>query len=192
MNRKTITLSAIILITTGFALPESGAQAAADLLPPGILACASEQDVMVRLACYDREVAALVASPPAPVMKPSSVAKLPPEAPQAVLAPVAASAPVPVEVASAAAAPKAAAEDKGGFGFDRGVENITAKVVNIRKRPYGELVIYLDNNQVWEQDHVDRRFKVSIGETVTIKKGSFAGYRLSGDSNRSIQVTRRK
>lgn len=197
MNRKTMIHSAIILVTTGLALPVSGAQAAADSIPPEILACANETDVMVRLACYDREVAAMVASPPPPV-KPSSVAQLPPEAPKAVPTPVAASAPiaasaaVPVATASAAPAPKAAPEDKGGFGFDRRMENITAEVVNIRKRPYGELVIYLDNDQVWEQDHVDRRFRLSIGETVTIKKGTFAGYRLSGDGNKSIQVTRRK
>jgi hypothetical protein len=191
MNRKTKILSAIILVTTGLALPVSGAQAAADSIPPEILACATETDVIVRLACYDREVAAMVASPPAPG-KPSSVAQLPPEAPKAVPTPIAASAAVPVATASAAPAPKAAPEDKGGFGFDRRMENITAEVVKIRKRPYGELVIYLDNDQVWEQDHVDRRFRLSAGDTVTIKKGTFAGYRLSGESNKSIQVTRRK
>jgi|GEM_PF-773142 len=191
MNRKTMTLAAITLLLAGPGLPLATVQAAADSIPPGILACANESDVMVRLACYDREVAAAVALPPAPVAPPP-VTSAPPVAPQADRAPVPTAAPVPVAAVAATPAPIPEAEDKDGFGYDKRLENITAEVVDIRKRPYGELVIYLDNDQVWEQDHVDRRFRLSVGETVTIKKGTFAGYRLSGDGNKSIQVTRRK
>ncbi len=189
MNRKTMTLSTIIIVAAGTGLPMATVQADADSLPTGILACANEDDVMVRLACYDREVAALVALPPMPVAPPKS-ADTPSVAPakgRAVALADAPTAAVPVPPAT-----KPAAEEKVGFGYDRHIEGITASVVEIRERPYGELIIRLDNGQVWEQSHVDRRFKLRIGETVTIKKGAFSGYRLSGTSNRSIQVTRRK
>ncbi len=198
MNRKTMILSAIILATTGFASPVSSAQASADSLPPGILACANEKDVMVRLACYDREVAALVALPPAPAAPPP-MAVVPSVAPQTDRAPVKADAPPPVVAATAPQAnvgnstePKPASEGVADFGYDQPVETITAKVVEIRKRPYGEMVMRLDNGQTWEQKHVDRRFKLSVGDTVTIKKGKVSGYRLSGSGNKTIQVTRRK
>lgn len=76
------------------------------------------------------------------------------------------------------------------FGYDRSQDDITATVVALQERPYGELVISLDNGQVWEQKHVDRRFRLDLGEIVTVRKGQVAGYRLSGTSNRSIQVKR--
>ncbi|NOX69162.1 MAG: hypothetical protein GXP15_08240 [Gammaproteobacteria bacterium] len=188
MRRTTITLGIMALFGVGPILFVAVAQAAAESLPPQIAACASERDVMVRLSCYDREVAALVALSPepatvsSPAVRQTVSATLPPDAAAAVLAPVARVEP----------APKSQAEAKNGFGFDPRVENISATVVKIRKQPYGELLIWLDNDQVWEQDQLDRRFKLRIGETVNIKKGTFTGYRLSGDSNRSIQVTRRK
>lgn len=196
MNRKTKTLSAIILVA---ALSVSTAEAVADSLPPGILACANEKDVMVRLACYDREVAALVALPPAPVAPPP-IAVVPSVAPQTDRAPVQADAPSPVVAATTApqanvgnsTEPKPASDGVADFGYDQPVETITAKVVEIRKRPYGEMVMRLDNGQTWEQKHVDRRFKLSVGDTVTIKKGKVSGYRLSGSGNKTIQVTRRK
>ena len=184
-----MTLSTIIIFAAGTGLPMATVQADADSLPPRILACANEDDVMVRLACYDREVAALVALPPMPVAPPKS-ADTPSVAPakgRAVAQADAPTAAVPVPPAT-----KPAAVEKAGFGYDRKFEGVTALVIEIRKHPYGELIIRLDNGQVWEQNHVDRRFKLRVGETVTIKKGTFSGYRLSGSSNRSIQVTRRK
>lgn len=199
-----------------FGLPISVtcAQPPTNSLPAEILACADKKEVIERLSCYDREVAAARArtespvAPPIVAEMPAPIAKPVPAAPMndvAVPAPVEA-APVAVavvETAVATAAPAAAGnkpaeppppltskEDE--FGYDRPMEEITAAVVAIRERPYGELVISLDNGQVWEQKHADRRFRLDIGETVTVKKGPVAGYRLSGDSNRSIQVQRIK
>jgi len=169
---------------------------AAESVPPQILACANEQDVMVRLACYDREVAALAALPPEPAthspppVRQSVPAAAVTDAPAP--APVRTPVPAPAADTRVAPAPEPQSEDRAGFGFDPRAENISASVVKIRKRPYGELTIWLDNGQVWDQDHLDRRFKLRVGEIITIRKGAFSGYRLSGDSNKSIQVTRRK
>ena len=86
-------------------------------------------------------------------------------------------------------------QDSGDdFGLpDEGPNEITAKVANIMKRPYGEMVILLDNGQIWEQKHRDSRFRLDIGDDVTIAEGLISGYRLSGGNrNNSIQVERLK
>jgi len=186
---------AMALLATGSISFVPVAQSA-ESVPPQILACANERDVMVRLACYDREVAALVALPPeaathsSPPVRQSVPAVAVTDAPAP--APVRAPDPAPAPGARVAPAPEPQPKDQAGFGFDPRAENISATVTKIRKRPYGELRIWLDNGQVWEQDHLDRRFKLRVGEIITVKKGAFSGYRLSGNGNRSIQVTRRK
>lgn len=218
MNRKTTYLS-VIAVAIGSFISTTDAQTTTSALPAEILACADEVDVMRRLSCYDREVAAArmpseappdapaapqpVAETPLPIAEPAPAvpdASVPAEV-TPVAAPVAATATV-AEVFEAAPVPdtsKANAQpppqSSGGiddFGYDRPLEEVTATVVEIRERPYGELIIRLDNGQVWEQKHLDRRFRLSVGETVTVKKGPVAGYRLSGKSNRSIQVERIK
>jgi len=80
------------------------------------------------------------------------------------------------------------------FGLpDEGPNEITSKVANIMTRPYGEMVILLDNGQIWEQKHRDSRFRLDIGDDVTISEGLISGYRLTGGSrNNSIQVQRLK
>lgn len=55
---------------------------------------------------------------------------------------------------------------------------MTSNVARIRERPYGELIIYLENGQIWEQKHRDSRFRLKSGESVTISKSAVAGYRL--------------
>jgi hypothetical protein len=209
MDRKTKTLAVITLIAVISGMPAAGVQTSGKSLPPEILACANEVDVMVRLSCYDREIAALKTTTVAPdlAVTPTATATATPilienenAAPIPVLVetkPVAATASQAVtETTPVAPAetrePEQESDSVAQFGFERPREDITAAVASIRKRPYGELIISLDNGQVWEQKHTDRRFKLRIGETVTIKKSKVAGYRLSGDSNRSIQVVRRK
>ena len=238
MNRKTMLIAALFGATTIMSWPVLRAQTAADALPPQLLACASETDVMRRLSCYDREVAALKAEPieaavAVPVVAAAAVAATESEpVPAAVDAVPAASAPssAPVAVAAAvvvaeeASAPKpeaeaepaavpqpveatpvptvaptatAAPEDTevpgSNFGVkDDGPKEFMATVADLRNKPYGELVILLDNGQIWEQKHVDNRFRLKVGEEITISKGLVSGYRLSGKNNSSIQVERIK
>ena len=63
MISKTLYLSAMPLLALAVGPAAAQAQAAADALPPQLLACAAEVDVMRRLSCYDREMAALRAAP---------------------------------------------------------------------------------------------------------------------------------
>ena len=94
--------------------------------------------------------------------------------------------------AAIAAAPVRAKNSIDNFGFDAPMDEMTSNVSRIRERPYGELIIYLENGQIWEQKHRDSRFRLKSGESVTISKSAVAGYRLSGNSNNSIQVERLK
>lgn len=211
MNRKTTYLSAIALVI-GSPFQSANSQDAENSLPANILACADEKDVMRRLSCYDREVAATrmaaaessearaaiepVTEAALPVTKSASSASIAVD-----VAPVAVTA-VATEVIEAMPVPQTdndteqpgpqASSDVDDFGYDRQVGDMMATVAKISERPYGEMIVYLDNGQIWEQKHLDRRFKLRVGETVTIKRGAVAGYRLSGDSNRSIQVQRIK
>ena len=55
------------------------------------------------------------------------------------------------------------------------------------------MIILLDNGQIWEQKHRDTRFRLKVGDSVTISKGLISGYRLrSAGRNHSIQVERFK
>jgi len=198
MNNKKMTLVSIVLGSAIWGLPIANAQTATNSLPAEILACAEEADVMVRLSCYDRETTALKSKPPVPAAAPTPVISDAPSsvaaAPASVTASVPAAEAVPMPQASAAPAATVAPspDPVDDFGYDRPLGDITAEIVRIQKQPYGELIIHLDNGQIWEQKHLDRRFKLSVGETVTVKKSTVAGFRLSGDSNKSIQVKRRK
>lgn len=159
------------------------AQTAADALPPQLLACADEVDVMRRLSCYDREMAALIGTPATQVAQAPAVpaeSDTPSPEPD----------PVPRVPEPMPAPPDPEPED---FGLEnKGPREITARVTDIRTRPYGEMIIQLDNGQVWEQKHRDQRFRLEVGDEVTITKGLISGYRLSGAGNNSIQVKRRK
>ena len=195
MKMNTASIVAIIATVNVGIASAALAQQATTALPPEILACANESDVMLRLSCYDKEVAAYRNRPVAsPTVAPSAPAASQKAGEHAVAAAVpattvAAAAPAPAPVSTTETR---SANSADNFGFDAPVDEISSAVARIRERPYGELIIYLDNGQVWEQKHLDRRFKLKTGESVTISKSAVAGYRLSGKSNRSIQVERLK
>ena len=61
----------------------------------------------------------------------------------------------PAKAAAAAAAPT----------------SVTAKVISVRFKKYGEFVVTLDNGQVWEQNEPMPSAIVRVGDTVTVKEG---------------------
>ncbi|MDH3440691.1 MAG: hypothetical protein OEM63_08075 [Gammaproteobacteria bacterium] len=139
-----------------------------------VTAAAPEADVIAPAA---ERVAAPVAAAPAATAAAGALATV-----ESAPSPSAMPAPEPEPVAG------------GDFGLpDEGPNEITSKVANIMRRPYGEMVILLDNGQIWEQKHRDSRFRLDIGDDVTISEGLISGYRLTGGSrNNSIQVERLK
>jgi hypothetical protein len=179
MNPIPTTIAALILAS----LTGSGtafAQSAGGELPPELLACAEETDVERRLACFDREMARH-REMPAPEPVPEPMPEPTPEAP-------------PAEPVAVEPAPEPEAAPVADFGLpEEGPTAFSATVTDIATRPRGELIILLDNGQIWEQKHQDSRFRLAVGEQVTISKGLISGYRLSGGNrNNSIQVERLK
>jgi hypothetical protein len=159
-------------------------------------ACVTIADDAARLACYDSaferatpsqaagptgaaqapEGAAVTAPASAPPTRPPAA----PRTPAAAAAPVAA-APAPrnpeaefglTEAGKARKNPEKAAEKA------REPSHITAVIISVQYRKYGEFIVTLDNGQVWEQNEPMPSAKVEVGDTITIKKGWLGSFML--------------
>ena len=159
MNRFRIPVS----IATGFlalsCLSNAKAEPASNGLSEALRACIDESDDMLRLACYDREIADF--------------------------SPTAASVPAigPGEPASS--------EEKFGKAPERSkneLMELTATVVKVSKGANLKFIVWLDNGQVWQQKY-SGKFRIQVGDQVTINKGKFGGYSLTRKGRRS-SVTR--
>lgn len=173
---------------------------AAETLPPSLRACMTESDATRRLACFDRESARLTEAN-APVAQRSD-----PPAPAAAQTEAAASAAAaPAPAASAAAVPQSG-EDRFGYrgsiaraeldkkeAEEKKFQQLTAKVTELDQQPHGELVLTLDNGQVWQQKRGDRGIRVKVGDEVTIRRASLGSFLLTSSAvNGSMRVTRVK
>jgi hypothetical protein len=145
-----------------------------------LLACARETDDARRLRCFDAVVADLRRAPAVPA---ASVAATPSAA-------TAASAPAPAPVASISR------EDKFGARGDldkekrEELQEITGRVTEIGARPHGELVLTLDNGQVWAERTANSKVKVKVGDTVKIEAGALGSFKLIAPNGRSSKVAR--
>jgi hypothetical protein len=171
-----------------------GSAGAAEKLPAGMRACMAESDATRRLACFDRESARLTQES-APVARNPD----PPAAAVPAAATVAKSAPTP-----AAAAPSA--EDKFGYrgsiaraeldkkeAEEKQFEQLTAKVSEVARQPHGELILTLDNGQVWQQKPGDHAMKIKVGDEVTIRRASLGSFLLTSEAVKgSMRVARTK
>lgn len=182
MTRKAL----ILLATALFSLQAT----ADDSLEDRLRACADEKDDAARLSCYDK-----AHNPPAPPAAP--VAEKTPEPAKAPEPPEPEPAPVPQSE------PAPAADPVAEFGMNPELEakkpeeerkkelrEVSALVVEVSKRTRGELVVTLDNGQVWTEKDAEPYLRVKVGDTVVIKRNRMGGYRLVGRGNRSSAVTR--
>jgi hypothetical protein len=69
-------------------------------------------------------------------------------------------------------------------------KEIQAVVSGVARRPRGELVITLDNGQVWVQLEPQAYYPLEAGETVHISKGVLGSYLLTTPAKRGSKVTR--
>lgn len=163
------------------------AEVAPQGLPASVAACMSEREDARRLSCYDREIARLSAASP--------VRQAPAHGTPAQAAP-----------AQAAAKPvMTPADPEAGFGFrgevareavdQRRAETSTlaqldSTITGIATRPHGELVLTLENAQVWAQKSPDSSFHLKAGDHVSIKRGSLGSFLMSGPTGRTTRVAR--
>ena len=151
---------------------------ATDVITEALLACADEPDDARRLRCFDAAAAGLRSVPAAPT---ATVAT--PGAPTQAASPQ-------------ASAPPASAVDRfGARGDIKGQEfeelsEITATVTAVSTKPHGELVITLDNGQVWAEIAPGSKIKVKTGDPVKIETGTLGSFFLIAPNGRSSKVSR--
>lgn len=145
-------------------IPAASAQA----VSPGLKQCITEADDARRLACFDTEVARLAKTP----------------------LPVHAAAPVPTPEEKFGAREEVAREAEKQAEPE--LTKLEAVTTAISTRPRGELVVTLDNGQVWEQVPSGEAFSLKVGDKVTIKSGLLGSFALVGPRGRSMKVKRVK
>jgi hypothetical protein len=134
-----------------------------------LLACRSIEASAARLACFDRESAALAGQQ-------SSVE------PHAALNSRETFGLAPMEVAARAEAVAHAPKP---------LDSMTAHVSSVARAADGREIFTLDNHQIWVQLVADGNWlDVRTGETVKISRGWLGSYRLSLPSRRGFKVTR--
>ena len=173
MNRWVVNAAlAVVLSSAGFA------PAKAESTNDALLACAKETDEARRLRCFDAVVAGLRRAPPAMETAVAATASPPPAAAPKV-----------------AAVPPLSAEEKFGARGDLNPEKheqlseITGKVTEVGAKAHGELVVTLDNGQVWAEKISGSKLKVKVGDTVKIESGALGSFVLIANG-RSSKVAR--
>jgi hypothetical protein len=162
--------------------------------------CTTVSDPTARLACYD----ALAGGPAAAASSPASATASPPAA-SATSAPAAT--PAPASPSSTPAAPAAPGAPKTADSAEFGVRNgplqamqakrdpqreqkMLAVVNRVATLPRGEVVLTLDNGQIWVQLQPSN-FPVKAGDPIEIDVGALGSYVLWQPANRhATKVTR--
>jgi hypothetical protein len=165
IRRRALPIAAAML----YALAQCSAWAQS--LPASLLDCSTERDDARRLACYDREVTRLrdAAQPAAVDGTSAAAAAIPATAP-------------------------ASDGDKFGKREDKPPKEkaLTATVTEVRSKPYGELVVTLDNGQVWSEIAANSGLRVKVGDQVRIEPGALNSYLLVPPGGRAGKVKRIK
>jgi len=69
---------------------------------------------------------------------------------------------------------------------------MTARVATVARRLSGELVLILDNGQVWVQIDTETKARVQEGDEVTIRKATLGSYFLVAPNHILVRVRRLK
>jgi hypothetical protein len=154
-------------VTTNFA-------AFADENDPEFRECAAIDESADRLACYDR----LMGRGTEPGID-NSAASVPATTVPSDSTSIAASSTVTLE-----SGPVSNSTDT----LEQPPDDFTAIVTGVSERTLGQHVVLLDNGQVWQEEFASNYFAVEVGDTVTIKKRFFGGYRLIAESGKGYNV----
>jgi hypothetical protein len=186
----------VLLLCTLCALPCVAAEPLA-----GLLSCRSISDSAARLACFDRETAALASAPPAALAAAPNVPAAAAAAPGAsqIAAPAAAQA----AAAPAPAAPVLDAQQSFGLSGSAIAEKEEAKgarpaklaklesrVVGLSLTGNGRTVFTLENSQMWRQLESDGDMLAKLGDVATVSRGLLGSYWLQLKNGRGCKVTR--
>ena len=150
--------------------------------------CVAVNDDTARLACYDRAFGRNADSRAAAAAAPVPATAAPATAARA--APAAAAPKDPVAEFGLTEAAKQAKDPAKAAAAAAAPTSVTAKVISVRFRKYGEFVVTLDNGQVWEQNEPMPSAIVRVGDTVTVKKAVLGSYTLVTAARVATKVRR--
>jgi hypothetical protein len=180
------------------ALTVTAAPAARAGLSDDLARCAAIRDDTPRLVCYDQLAAGRNSAPAVSATTPAA-----PTLASSGSAPVAMVPPPPVIAAGAAAPPAADPQAQiAQFGTSTGplaakaaakrIQSITALVSQVSTRGSGEVVMTLDNDQVWEQNNAaGNYFPIKPGDKVEVSQGALGSFVMWAPSiRRAAKVTR--
>lgn len=170
-------------------------------VPAPLLACTAEADAAQRLACFDRAVAQMaksaeVAGAGTPGDPPVAAAAAPAPAAAQATAPASTSAAVavaPTPAAVASSSPSRSPEEDFGLRQEREqptkLTELNATATTVSTRPHGELVVTLDNDQVWAEI-APSKIKLNPGDAVKIEAATLGSFILIAPNGRSSRVKR--
>ena len=157
-----------------------------------LLACRALSDSAARLACFDRETAALASAPAAPVAA-AAPSSAPPENTSApAIAPAARNA-APVLDAQQSfglSGSTIAAHEEATGARPAKLAKIEARVVALALTGEGRTLFTLENTQVWRQIESDGDMLAKLGDSATISRGLLGSYWLQLKNGRGCKVTR--
>lgn len=190
MDRMPV-IGAVTLLALAAPQP-AAAQGAADA--DALAACAAETDDARRLACFDEAMRPEAAPADEPAPEPAAAPSPAPAAPVTEAAPAVEVAAASATAAAATSTTAAAADEEDDFGKtgpdEDELKEIRSTVVEVKKAPGGEHIVTLENGQVWVEKDAEYGFRIEVGDTAVIKKGTFGGYKLLGQRRRSSAVRR--
>ena len=139
----------------------------------GVLTCRAITEDTARLACFDRETAALDGH--ATPSLPSTTAPSP-----------------DLNARQRFGLPEHAVVQKEIVAGTRprDIDTLEARVAHVSVTPSGHSVVTLDNQQVWRQLTADTALLLEVGDSVTISRGLFGSYWLETKQGRGSKVNR--
>ena len=174
MRRSFAGAFVVATVLTVAAVPIAWAQA----VPPSLRACAAETKDAERLACFDREIARL-SQLPTTINSPAAAVPPPPPGP-----------PLSAEENFGRRGEMVRKEREEERTRTPALKELSAVVTKVSARAHGELVVTLDNGQVWVQELPDPHFSVAVQDKVKIKPGALGSFLLAAPSGRSTRVRR--
>lgn len=156
----------------------------AQTLQEQVQTCSTETDAARRLSCYDRAAATLRKAAPAARAATSTASSG--QAAPITPASTTASTPTQADAAEFGVSEGPLAAKKQATGL----KAITAVVTAVAFQPRGELIMTLDNGQVWQQNEAVAYFPLKVGDTVKISTASLGSYLLLTPTKRTTKVTR--
>lgn len=128
-----------------------------------LLACRDLKDAVARLACFDRESAALVPAAATPALVPEQTFGL---------------------------APLAIVERESVAARRPELMEVQARLLSIVAGMDGRSELTLDNGQVWRQLSAGEELLIKAGDTVKLSRGVLGSYWLAAPSGRGCKVRR--